>query len=270
MVKVCNITGTTAFLTAGLFIVFLACCNSTGLQEGSEEFRNSPHTIENRDSLYINFTHRAWGEANWWTYSNYSKMYEMTNNQVDYFVSVAFYSPDRKKIIAWIGQKFPNSRSIKKYSEISSNNRICPRGPDTVYTMSAIIGYRENAGSIWKLYPLELQSVVCSSTKEEAERILTAYYFHYMKSHEMFRVQQDGPRRGYKELQAYGYNIQDKGFWDKCWIWGKDTLGSHSLYTFQILGYDDQGRMCTKESADPWDPPVVDYPKSITDLYKNP
>ena len=83
----------------------------------------------------------------------------------------------------------------------------------------------------------------------------------------MYRIQQDGPRRGHKELEPIGYNIDDQDFWDKCWLWQKDTVGSHDLYPFQVYGYHYIGNPVDKGSAAPFEPPSVAYPKEIRDLF---
>jgi|GEM_PF-4094457 len=222
---------------------------------------------EYRDSLYIIWTVKAWDLANWYVFEDYSKDYRMSNSQIQYFVTAAFYNADRTKIVAWTAAKKPNAPSIGQYRANPENNRICPQGPDTVFSMMPVIGYRENVDSRWNLYPFNVQSVGCAPSIDDAEEILADFYFEKMKSHSMFRVQQDGPHRGYKTLQVYGVNLNESAFWDS-WLWQTDTIASNSLYNFQIQGYGDKGERATKESAIPYNPPKVVYPEAILELFR--
>jgi len=231
---------------------------------------NIKHRTEYRDSLYIVHTLQWWGRSGWYKFNDYSKMYDITNQQVKYFVSATFYNAQRTKLVTWTGEKFPNARTLIPYSKDDADNRICPNGADTMYSMIALIGFRVSPDSMWSLYPFDLQTVGCSSTQEGAEQIFSRYYFNNMKEHSQFRIQQEGERRGFKEGQPIGYNIQDGEFWDKCWLWEKDTIGSNSLYVFQIYGYHDMGKRANKESATPFEPPHIDYPMTITRLYRKP
>jgi hypothetical protein len=260
----------------GIFIFFmlllaLQSCGQTSNKntkvETYNQFRNQK--IELRDSLYILYTIKEWGIKNWYSYPNYSRMYKITNDEIDYFIGGTFYSPDKKKIMVWVGEKVPNAASIQIYNKKDPQvNRLCPDGPDTVYMLSAVIGFRDDTTQTWKLYPFDQEAADCSDTKEKTINALGQYYFVQMKTHEMYRMMQDGPRKGHKESQVYGYNLQDKDFWDKCWLFQKDTVGSYDLYTFQIYGYYYHGDKCTQKCAVPYNPPVVNYPEEILSLYK--
>ena len=227
--------------------------------------------IEKRDSLFILYTVKEWGKKDWWTYRDYSKFFKMTNDEVEYFIGGTFYSPDKKKIMVWIGQKKPNAEIIDNYNPDPKINRICPTAGDTVYSMSAVIGIRGDTNDIWQLYPFNNQQAICCSNKEEAIFILGKYYFELMKTHQMDRMVQSGENKGRLELTAYGYNLQDKDFWDSCWLFKKDTVGSYGLYPFQMVGYDrtplyDGGR-ATQACALPFNPPKIEYPREILKLY---
>lgn len=269
--------------------------------ETYDQFRTQQ--IEPRDSLFILHTVKEWGKKNWYTFSDYSKMYKVTNEQVEYFIGGTFYSPDKKRILVWIGEKMPNAATIEIYNKDKPEvNKLCPTGGDIIYNLSALIGYRDSVNQTWKLYPFDQQTAGCFDSKDKVINVLGQYYFGQMKTHQMYRMMQTGKKKGYRELQAYGYNLQDKGFWDKCWLWQKDTVGSYGLYPFQIKGYDcdkenyqiisdtypDQkkdetngeyvarhGRIVRKplreklkDCAEPYKPPVVDYPEEILKLYQ--
>jgi len=171
--------------------------------------------------------------------------------------------------LVWFGKKMPNAVTIETYNKNNPEvNKLCPNGADTIYTLSALIGFRNNINEIWKLYPFDQQSAGCFDSKDKVINVLGQYYFEKMKTHQMYRMIQNGKMKGYLELQAYGYNLQDKDFWDKCWLFQKDTVGSYGLYPFQINRYEYIGDKCTKKCAEPYKPPIVDYPKEILKLYK--
>jgi hypothetical protein len=241
--------------------------NKENQLETYSQFRTQK--IELRDSLYILHTIKEWSKKNWYTFEDYSKMYKMSNDQVEYFLGAIFYSPDRTRIIVWIGNRKPNAETIDIYNkEKKEVNKLCPNGIDTIFSMTALIGIREHKNQSWKLYPFNQQQATCYETKEEVINILGQYYFEKMKDHEMYRMIQKGDRKGYLELEKYQYNLQDKDFWEKCWLWQRDKVGSYNLYPFQIKGYDYIGDKCTQKCAEPYNPPQVHYPEEILRLYK--
>jgi hypothetical protein len=253
-----------------LLMLGLQSCGQNGGKgkiETYDQFRTQK--LEPRDSIFILYTVKEWSKLNWWTFEDYSKMYKMTNSQVSYFIAGVFYSPDRKKILVWDGEKVPNAPSIEVYNKTDKEvNRICPNGGDTVYNLSALIGFRNNVNDTWHLYPFDQEAAVCGNSKDVVINVLGQYYFGLMKTHQMNRMMQSGERKGYLELEAYGYNLQDKDFWDKCWLWQKDTVGSYNMYPFQLKGYNDGGDKCNKNSGDPYNPPKLNYPEDILKLYK--
>lgn len=253
-----------------LLLMSLQGCSQTSNKDKVRMYdRFRTQRIEPRDSLFILHTVKTWSRLNWYTFEDYSKMYKMTNEQVEYFIGGTFYSPDKKKILVWAGEKLPNVETKEIYNKYKTEvNKLCPNGKDTIYTLSALIGIRDSLNQTWKLYPFNQQQATCYSTKNEAINVLGQYYFEQMKTHQMYRIIQFGKRKGYKESQAYGYNLQDKDFWDKCWLFQKDTVGSYGLYPFQIKGYDYVGDKCTQKCAEPYKLPMIDYPEEILKLYR--
>ncbi|PGH39495.1 MAG: hypothetical protein CRN43_08705 [Candidatus Nephrothrix sp. EaCA] len=261
-----NRNNTTVLLIL-LLVSLQSCRQRNNKTETYDQYRTQK--IEPRDSLFILHTVKEWGKKNWYTWENFSKMYKMTNEQVEYFIEGTFYSPNRKRILVWVGEKMPNATTIEIYNKDDPEvNKICPTGGDTIYTLSALIGDRDSINQIWKLYPFDQQQAICCASKKQAINILGKYYFGQMKTHQTYRIMPSGKRKGHKESEAYGYNLQDKDFWDKCWLFQKDTVGSYGLYPFQIYGYDYKGDKCTQECAEPYKPPAVDYPEEILKLYK--
>lgn len=250
-----------------LFICFQSCSQTVATKmEIYDQYRTQQ--IETRDSLFVLHTVKEWGRLNWWTWGVREDLYHITQNEIEYIFGGTFYNSDKTKILVWVGTKEPNAESIKEKQKPLDLNRICPTGGDTIYSMTALIGFRENLNTIWKLYPFNQKQAVCFDRKEEVINVLGQYYFGQMAEHKMYRMQQNGKRKGHKELEAYGYNLQDKYFWEKCWLWKKDNVGSHGLYPFQIKGYNYKGDKCDTTCAEPYELPKINYPKEILDLYK--
>lgn len=250
-----------------LGFAFQGCGQTNKPIETYDQFRTQK--LELRDSLFVLHTVKEWSKIGWQTFYDYSEMYKMTNDQIEYFFGGAFYSPDSLKMMVWLGKKMPNAETIEIYNkEDLETNRLCPYAADTVYSMSALIGFRDSVNQIWKLYPFDQQSAACYPNKEGAINILGKYYFSQMKGHQMFRLMQSGEFKGRTKPQVYGYNLQEIDFWNKCWLFEKDTVGSNGLFPFQINGYRYFDKAAIKKKAVPYDPPTVVYPKEILDLYK--
>lgn len=254
-----------------LWLVLLVLIGGQGCaQSGSAlpldtfaRFRTQP--IELRDSLYILNTVDSLSRIGWNRFENYSRMYEVNMDDVQYFVPSVFYSPDKRKMVAWVGDKVANGKTRERYSDKEELNRICPTGGDTVYSMSALIGYRSNTDSLWHLSPLDMENVGCSPSMDRVLNIMGQYYFEQMKTHAMYGVVQSGPEKGDLKLNQFAYNLQDPKFWTDCWIWQKDTVGSDGLYWFEVKQY--RGYQKFFKSAIPWDMPSISYPKEILDMY---
>jgi len=238
-----------------------------------DEYRQQ--TIDARDSTFVLYTIKEWRRQDWYTWRNYARMYKMTNEQVEYFWGGVFYSPDRRKIIVWVGEKIPNAATLEIYNEKEPEvNRLCPMGEDTVYMMTAVIGYRDSINQLWKLYPLDLYSVDCSQTKEIAINIMGKYFFEQMKHDAVYvsrqslkeeyggsvrydldqKVMKIKGRENSNILKDIGYSLHDKDFWDKSLIWQRGAT-IEGYYDFQLFG--------TK----PHVLPEIDYPKEILELY---
>ena len=261
-----------------MFSILLFCLESCAQINGKErlytydKFRTQH--LEYRDSLFIFYTIQKWHDSNFDVYENLSKMYRATNDQIQYFNGGVFYSPDKLKIIIWEVEQNPNAASIKKYTGNPLNDKICPQGKDTVYGSAPIIGFRKDTSDVWIIYPFGNQLVGCYYTQEEVINVLGQYYFEKMKGHAMWRLMQTGPEAGKNVLSPYGYNLQDEDFWDKCWLWEKDTIAGNGLYPFQIRGYDAVGYnekigygYNEKYQANPIKLPIIEYPKEILALY---
>lgn len=294
------------FARTGFWVICCLVVGFTGCK--SVETRTKDYSayllgkIEERDSLYIMHTLKEWGKADWWSWGVRSDMYNISSGQIEYFIAGTFYSKDHTKILVWAGCKKPNATTITKYNSNPKGNKICPNAGDTIYSLTALIGFRDSVGQTWKLYPFDNEQAVCFDNKESAIAVLCKYYFEQMRTHKMYRMMQGGEMKGHRVLQPYGYNLNEFDFFEKCWLFQKDTVGSNGLYPFQIFGYDcdadsykdivetypDQkanetnveymarhGRIVhtplrqkPQDCASPFKPPVIVYPNEILRLYQ--
>jgi hypothetical protein len=262
-----------------LYFFLLLSFQSCGQEKGDIMDYSSflKEKIEYKDSLFIIYTVKEWSNRNWLYSEDYSKMYKMTNEQVQYFIGGSFYSPDRRKIIVWVGEKLPNAETIEIYSENSEANKICPESGDTIYTLSALIGIRDSSSQTWKLYPFNQQQAICYDSKDKVINVLGQYYFEKMKDHSIFvskkylnenyggEVRYDLEKKtidlGYGHsdspliLKNFGYNLQDKFFWEKSLIW-QNGATVEGYYEFQLWG------------DKPLKVPEIEYPEEILKLYE--
>lgn len=223
--------------------------------------------ISPRDRAFIFYTVKEWKQ---YPFEDYSLMYRITNDDVEYFLGGVFYSPDKQKMMVWIGTKTPNARTSELYNKEDTDayvNKMCPTTKDTVYRMTALVGIRNDTNEFWKLYPFGNRSAGCYHNKTEVINEMSQYYFIDMKGHQMKHIVQSGISKGKIELKAYGYNLQDTGFWDKCWLWEKDTVGAANLYPFQLDGYLSYPKPTCNKCASELILPSINYPEEIWDMY---
>jgi len=267
-----------ANFTLILFILLnvVACINKNDTNGVTYSNKISFQTTEYRDSIFILYTVKEWGKLNWQYFEDYSRMYKITNDNVEYFISRVFYNEDKKKMIGWIGEKVPNAETIVKYSNEAKNNRICPLAGDTVYHLWSVIGLRDSTNQIWKIYPLQQVKLTCFKSKENAINQLEDYFFNKMKEDAENvskkyldknyggKVRYDLERKtielGYGDKNSelidknYGYNLNDKYFWEKSLLWQKGAT-IKGFYNFQLFGMDSLKL------------PAISYPDSILQLY---
>src|SRR5690242_6620298 len=76
------------FLWVLIAINFQSCGQSikSNSSQGSYDGLKT-RQISSRDSIFILFTVKEWGKQNWYTWEDYSKMYRITNDQVEYFIA---------------------------------------------------------------------------------------------------------------------------------------------------------------------------------------
>lgn len=197
-----------------------------------------------------------------------------------------FYNSNHTKFLCWIGEKIPNARTIATYNKDCSNcNSICPRGGDTVFSATALVGFRNVANRIWEIYPFNEQQVICASSYDETMEVLGKYFFKDMKKDSKYvnknfldktfggEVRYDLEKKmkdlGYNYEVAnpligkdYGYNLQEIEFWNKSLIWQKGAV-IPGYYNFQT-----KGNVLPNEKDFELKRPKIEYPENIIRLYK--
>lgn len=250
----------------------LCCCVNKAI-EANNTYTSVDHRMIYRDSLSIVYTIKNWVDSDFWTFRNLSLLNKISNDEIKFSVEKVFYSPDHKKMIAWVCERYRNAETRSKYNEKASLNRICPTGGNTVYEMSAIVGFRSTPDTLWRIYPLDFQSVICSPSVEASLSIMERFYFndmaHFPEYVEVNDTNYGGklltppsyndPSDIYKEL---GYNLGDSLFWNKSMLWQKGAR-IPGLYNFQT-----KGNVTVKDKDYEVKPPVISYPDSILQMFK--
>jgi hypothetical protein len=190
-------------------------------------------------------TIKLWTSTDFDVYHDYSKDgVGIKKEQINFKIIKTFYSPDRLKIFCWIVRQIPNNPDCRFQQGYS-------------FSSSDIIGFRNNFNEKWKLYPLELQKASCSDSEDWVLNQLEKYYFYEMKNHcenvnkkfldkkyggeVRYDLENQTVKDGYGDkanqfiLKNYGYNLQDKDFWEKSLIWQKGAR-IPGLYNFQTKG----------------------------------
>lgn len=275
-----------SFIILTCLSISLNNCNFLNKEQTKDYNSFRTQKIEYRDSLFIIYTIRKWHNCDCLKgFEDYSRMYKMSNNQIQYFLGGTFYSPDKKKIIVWVGEKIPNAYTKVIYNSEDSNvNKLCGECDSIkVYGVRSIVGYRKNSDTCWNLYPLDIYSVDCCNTKEKSIRYTEQFYFKEMKTADEWYVKTKYLDNNYGgkvryDLEEYankmgagnsdtndiykdfGYNLQDKEFWDKSLIWQKGARVP-GYYCFQLNGNGGT-------AIDPLEMPKINYPDNILELYK--
>lgn len=259
----------------GVALVILQVTCSCSQNNKSTQLNTSQNyslsRIQYKDSLYVMFTIRHWMSLNFDVYHDYSQDgYGIKKEDIKYKILKAFYSPDSLKLFCWVSIRVPNTPDCKR-----------PQGYS--YSSSDVIGFRYSLKEPWKLYPLELEKAVCFDSETEIVDQLSKYYFEQMKDHSEYvnkkfldknfggKVRYDLEKKmidlGYGAnspliLKDYGYNLQDKDFWNKSLIWQKGAR-IPGLYDFQT-----KGNVTPDDKDVELIPPKVIYPEAILKMYK--
>jgi hypothetical protein len=301
--------------SSAVFIYVKSCTVSK--QDKVEMYGNiRTQKLEYRDSLFIMHTIKQWVDSDSPGFHNFSQYWNLKHEQVQYSFGGVFYSPDKKKIVAWIIDKAPNATWRNEIDTVSfyyppkktliykgkdkefdslykehihsidTNNKECPDNAlkDTLYGARSIIGFRDDTNSIWNLYPLGIFSVECCLSRQSAFYSMSQYYFYKMRTHAVYWVNKKNvntikyngkfePQSADKEMKSidslngtqddvledFGYNLQDKDFWNRSLLWEKGARVK-GYYLFQLNGNGGT-------AIDQIHLPKINYPDSILKLY---
>lgn len=256
-----------------LMVIWIACSYSRNTHTENEYFVNG--RLPKKDSIQIFHTLRAWYNMGWFSFENYDDLYVTNGIEGQLTIEGFFSNADTTKMIVWICEKLPNYRTISDYSDDSLSNMLCPGSAEIIYSMYPLVGIRDNSRLLWRLYPLELISVHCSSTKEKVLNTFKEYFFSEMANSVMYvrrevagleyggRIRHDLMKNvsGYQEgtnevvLKELGYNLQDTNFWEKSLIWQKGSY-LDGYCSFQVWGKDTLKI------------PEITYPDSLLKLFQ--
>lgn len=237
--------------------------------------------LEPRDSVALTYAIAFYANARWAVLGIRTDLYDLTLAQVTHRIDRVFYSPDHARVVLWVAKKMPNAATTTVYYKNTPRaNRVCPTGGDTVVSMRALIGIRDD-DALWRLYDMDQQTVQCARSANQARPYLERYFFKQMKTAYRFVNKHtldpaygggvDAARMTGPGLapdtdspfipKQYGYNLQDPGFWTNSLVWQRGAM-IPGLYLFETRdgaqpGYNDL----------PLVPPPVPYPASIRQLF---
>lgn len=186
-----------------------------------------------KDEDYLLYVCKKLMNMGWYNFTNYEKMYFIKNEEVEHSVISLYYNKDSSKYVALISTKCYNA-----YSRTFRSSRICPSSSDTVYGVRSLIGFRNSDSRLLKVYDFGVSSYVCYSKFSESVEDARNFYENELADKAMWKIGQGGKDYGQFISSKFKYNVLDKEFWEKCWLWEKDTVGSNGLYWFQIKSYD--------------------------------
>jgi len=222
-------------------------------------FNSDDDNTYKTDSSFIIYTVKEYSKHNWYWY-NHTNMYHITNDEITFFVKRIFYSPDKKALVAWVGEKMYNAPTLEKYNDDTAANRMCYTG-DTVYHFTVLAGYKDTNTNLWKLYPWGNRQVPCCNTINVGVKELEQYYFKDIKKDYFEVVGQEGKSKGIVRNQLYKYAINDKEFWSSP-LWYRDVVGANSKYPFEVKYYRLLTDTCLK-CAEEMKLPQINYPESL-------
>ncbi len=234
-------------------MLFLSC---QGQNKKIETYGDIPvQHLERRDSLFMVYTINQYILKKFSVYGSYN---HYGINNVDIQIGRIFYDSNKSKIVCWVIVKVKNNKS-DCHIPIS-------------YSGTGLIGFKDSITHLWKLFPFLNKQAICFNTSTEVLNELAQYYFGKMKHTERYKIVQNSSNKGKYEYKEYGYNLQDNGFWTKCWLWQKDTVGTYNLYPFEVNFYGsgyyaDTTYVCNK-CAYPFEVPTIVYPDFILKMYK--
>lgn len=226
-----------------------------------------------RDSLFFQYLFKEVKDNNTIDLGYVQDMYRVTKDQYKFDVAAVFYSPDKTKILAWVRIRYPNGSTYKIFNkDVPEAQKECGCPNKIMYGMEAFVGVRKKNG-IWSLNRFDDASLgQCSESYVYLLDEYSRFFLRDMKYKSKEIVRQYGKKKGKSVWEMYRYNLQDKDFWDKCFIFKKDTVCSNNLYFYQIDGYKGAYDYENKYNKLAVPNPTTDsikFPEEILKLYRD-
>lgn len=216
----------------------------------------SPNVAYQRDSMFIATTVWQFIDKKVGVF-DYYKQYEIPIHKLNIDVDSIIYSPDSLKLFAFIIERVP---------EIENN-----RPNQYFYGGNPLIGFRQSVHEAWTIYPFGQFTPTGFKNYNKVRNLFRGYFlgdgkFKNDSDYYWDGVHNDtlGMNRGFNRVAIkFGYNIDDKRFWDSSVVWKKGSR-IPGYYAFQTMGNVVPGYMDTPIRIIP---PLV-YPDSLLKLYK--
>ncbi len=198
-----------------------------------------------RDSLLFNYTTKELLKVGYDSFDYDSKVIKrgfIVNNYTDNI----FYSPDKLKCVSFEILETPTASQENKLS-------IPKDAKKNLYSAIAMIGYRKDTLSIWKIYPLGIYQPNGYTSYKEVRAMMQKEYFQELKG------------------DYYKCNLTDPCFWtEENVIWKKgNTIPEY--YDFQVR----TNKYYYERDKHDYDLdfflnqlPKINYPDKILNLYK--
>jgi hypothetical protein len=215
-----------AFNIIIFFITMIFSCSSTK-NESIKNIVNISDKEYNRDSIFIKYTIHKFIENK---YRGYNFL-DCKNSKV--FIDTILYSPDKLKLFSLIIVEETKTEITQPFNGM------------------AIVAYREDTNSIWKVYPITKFNVSWSNFKG-AKNVIRRSYFTELK--------------GMKDNQGNKFrcNLGDNKFWND--LFYKKGYDIDSLYYFQTeLNKQTPTLKRKKDGIIPY--LEIDYPQEIRKMF---
>lgn len=204
----------------------------------------APNDLYRRDSMFIAKTVWEFIDKEVYVY-DFVKKYHLPLERITINVDTIFYSADTLKMLALVIKKMPD------LEEGDSNSYY--------YSGIDLKGFRTSTKEPWHIYPPYLCAPTAMPGYGMVRQALRYYFLKKFKSSQTYiwdSVQHD------LVSVSYGYNIDEKDFWDSSVLWKKGAL-TPGYYIFQNKGN------VMPDNPDPvWILPHLDYPDSLLKLYQ--
>ncbi len=250
----------------GLFIaifvsLLVGCQGQSKIAEAPIRYSSSDK-IYQRDSLYIATTIWQFMDKKVDIFDFY-KQYKIPFDKVRVDVDSIFYSPDSLKLFAFTIASIPDYES-------KIPNKLYFDGMD-------MIGYRSSKKDIWNIWYFGQYRPSGYDNYNKVRNLFRWYYLGDGKFKNDEGTYWDGvhndtlgmarsitfPKENNRVSIKFGYNIDDKHFWDSSIVWKKGNR-IPGYYGFQTKGDVVPGYMDSPIRIIPH----LDYPDSLLNLYK--